>query len=456
MTKASVLLVDDDSEVLLSLAQALLRLELGVELHTATNASQAINLARSQQVAVVVMDLCLEAQSGVESGFALLRALLEQDPTCRVIVLTGHGSIEHGVRSLTLGAASFVEKPADLEHLAALLRDGVKQADLRRAYDKLQREQAQAAEPYWIGVSAAAATLRSQIEYAAANNQPVLITGETGTGKGLCAATIHRLSARSRRSFVRYQPLFSSADLVNSDLFGHLKGAFTGAVENRRGLLADADQGTLLLDEVDELPLSTQISLLGTLQEGTYRPLGSNKEQCSDIRLLAASNQKIEQCLESGKLRSDFYHRIAHYRIEIPPLRERKDDLAVLVEYFLKKSSEKESINVFHVQPEVVSQLRQYHWPGNVRELAAQVESAACRAAYAKRTSIGAADFHLSTAGERLMVGKSFNEQVQQFKGRLIKEALLRNGNNQVQAAKELGLERSTLRRFLAKMDTAE
>ena len=454
MTLAQVLLVDDDSAALLSLAQALQRLNLGAQLHTTTHAAEALLTARRRLVQVVVMDLCLEERTGAESGFALLRGLLEQDPACRVIVLTGHGSLEYGVHSLDLGAANFIEKPAELEHLAALIRDGIKQADLRRSYDNLKRDRSSVIEPFLIGIGAAADKLRKQVEYAAATNQPILITGETGTGKGLCAAVIHRLSSRAKNSLVRYQPRFSSADLVNSDLFGHLKGAFTGAVENRNGLLAEADQGTLLLDEVDELPLSTQISLLGALQEGVFRPLGSNQERCSNFRLLAASNRDIADCLERGQLRSDFYHRIAHERIEVPPLRERKEDLPILAEHFLKRLSDKEGLNVFRLGADVSAKLAEYDWPGNIRELAARIESAAYRARYGKRTSIETDDLNLSAGLQTSAKAESFNEQVQRFKQRLISDALSRCNNNQVRAAQELKLDRSTLRRLINRGST--
>ena len=189
-----------------------------------------------------------------------------------------------------------------------------------------------------IGESAAAQKLKCELSYAAQSNQAVLLNGETGTGKGLCAQVIHELSPRKARALVRYQPLYSSPDLVNSDLFGHLQGAFTGAAENREGLLNEAQGGTLFLDEIDELPPTTQVTLLGVLQDRRYRPLGSNKEQAADFRLICASNQNLEHCVQSGKLRVDLYHRLAHLQIQILPLRER---LAALEQAIAGQEAEK-------------------------------------------------------------------------------------------------------------------
>jgi len=448
---ARLLLVDDDGDALLSLTRALKAQGFNGVISAASTAERAMELAAKEDPHAAVVDLCLDDKEGVESGFKLIKSLAAVAPFCRVIVLTGHASTAHGIRALNLGAASFLEKPADLNHLLALLQDGVAQSELRRAYEELKTSKGgDEIGRLIIGCSAKMRALVEEVKYASQTGQPVLITGETGTGKGLCAQTIHRLSARNRFKFVRYQPNFSSADLVNSDLFGHRRGAFTGAYEDRRGLIQEAEQGTLFLDEIDELPLETQVTLLGVLQDRKYRPLGSDREQETNFRLICASNQDIEQCLAQGKLRKDFYHRIAYQHIHIPPLREHCEDIKDLACFILGSLREREQVHVFEIEKAAMDRLMHFEWPGNVRQLEAVVESAAYKAQFAGRSSVGEEDLNLGAKAADVG-GVGFHDQVQAFKLKLINDALARQGGNQLKAARELGLERSTLRRLLAR-----
>lgn len=448
----SILLVDDDSEALLSLARALKAAGVEAPIHAAGNPTTARELFVQKNPSVVVLDLALLPARGVESGFELLKEFSSADGSARVIMLTGHNAIEHGIRALHLGAASFLEKPADVPLLAALIRDGIRQAEIRRAYDKLKQSGAGALEDLVIGSSNAIEEVRKNIRYAASNNQSVLITGETGTGKGLCALAIHRLSARSTRHLVRYQSTFSTADLVNSELFGHTKGAFTGALSDRRGLLLDADGGTLLLDELDELPQETQVTLLGVLQERKFRPVGSNSEISSDFRLICATNADPQKSVESGKLRRDLFHRVAHLKIHLPALRERRQDIELIGAQVLRRLVEREAVTVYEFEREAVAKLVAHEWRGNVRELEAVVEGAAYRAQYEGRRVIAAVDVTFVGAGPSSGAElKGFSEQVEDFKRSLIEAALQRHGGNQVQAAQELGIDRSSMRRILAR-----
>lgn len=446
-----VLLVDDDQAMLESLARTLITLQLGAEIICAHSVSQAIEIADERRPLVAVIDLAIHPALGVESGFNLLKALLELDRTIRVIVLTGHGDSSYGVRALDLGAGSFLEKPANPQHLKALVTDGMALARLRRSHAALVENGPSKAGTSYIGKSPAANKVRAQISFAATTNQPILITGETGTGKGLCARLIHELSARSTKRFVRYQPTFASADLVNSELFGHLKGAFTGAAENRYGLFSEAQGGTLFLDELDELPPECQVLLLGVLQERNFRALGATKEQAADFRLIAATNSDLEKSLNAGKMRRDFYHRIAHEQIHLPTLRERLEDIPDLVEFLLEELRTRERVDIFDVHPDVFSRLSDYPWPGNVRELGAIIEGAAYRSQFAGRRTIKTEDIVLGSGRKHSADSGSFHEQTERFKLRLIEEALQRQGGNQVRAAESLGLDRSSLRRILAR-----
>jgi DNA-binding NtrC family response regulator len=232
---------------------------------------------------------------------------------------------------MQLGAASFLEKPADPEHLAALLKDACAQAELRRAYNELKNEGSRAGLSELSGISVALQKLREEIEFVATTNQPVLLLGETGTGKSLCARLIHDLSKRRTRKCIYYQPNFGGGDIVQSELFGHTKGSFTGAVENRRGLVVEADGGTLFIDELDAVPAETQVKLLDLVQEQRIRPIGSDVYQKVDCRCIAATNRPIQEALDSGLIRRDLHHRLAHCVISIPPLRERLEDLPLLI-----------------------------------------------------------------------------------------------------------------------------
>ena len=466
MSAANVLFVDDDQAASASLMRALSRSGLGASFQVAPTETKALELFRSQPIDVVVMDLSIDDRRGVESGFDLLKNFVEISQVTRIIVLTGHGTTEHGVRALGLGAASFLEKPADIPHLAALIKEGLRQAELRKAYAKLLEAgtAGDAVERQIIGKSSAISRVIEAVKYAAHTNQSVLITGETGTGKGHTAAVLHRLSKRREKHFVRYQPSFGTADLVNSDLFGHVKGAFTGAQQDRTGLIAEAEGGSLFLDEIDELPVEVQVSLLGLLQDRVYRPVGGTREIKTDFRLITATNRNIRDCVAQGKVRQDFFHRIAHFQIELPPLRERREDISLLAEHVLARVREQEQLNVFHLEPAAIQALESYSWPGNVREFEAVLEGAAYHANYKNRQVIQVEDIQVGNGGPTSAVPAgngesvvathgSFTEQVEAFKVKLIAEAIARNGGNQAQAAKDLQLDRSTLRRVLGRRE---
>ena len=336
--------------------------------------------------------------------------------------------------------------------LQALIDDGILQSNLKRSYEQIRESgQERELEDLIVGKSAAAQKLREEVLYAGQNKQAVFLNGETGTGKGLCARAIHDFGRRQEKSFVRYQPTFGTGDMVSSDLFGHSKGAFTGAIEDRRGLIEVADGGSLFLDEIDELPLETQVLLLGVLQDKVFRPVGSTVEKQADFRLISASNRDVEKCIEDGKLRRDFFHRIAHFKIELPALKERKDDLESLAAHCLSQLQKSEELSVYEIEASALERLQSYEWPGNVRELQAVIEGAAYRSEYAGRNSILTDDLNL---GKKDSVSKSeltFSEQVEAFKRKLIEDALAHNDGNQVKAAKSLGLDRSSMRRILAR-----
>lgn len=458
-----IIIVDNDADLVQSLVRVLSRLVAPRTVCAAGNAIKALELVDAQRPLVAVVDLCLNERVGVDSGFELLAQLRATLPQMRVLVLTGHGSRANGVRAMQLGAASFLEKPVDPEHLAALIRDAIVQAELRREFEKLIHEGAALSTRELCGESVAITQLRNDIAFAAATSQPVLLLGETGTGKSLCARLIHDQSARGAKKFVHYQPNFAGGDIVQSELFGHTKGAFTGAVESRRGLALEADGGTLFLDELDAVPRDTQVLLLDLVQEQRIRPVGSDSYHRVNCRFITATNKPLRQVLDEGLVRKDLHHRLAHNVITIPPLRERKEDIMLLASAILQTIRQREGLNVFDIDSPLLIELQDYPWPGNIRELQGVIENGAYRAHFSGRSTIQQRDVML---GERVAchesspckhdvsarVGQtviaSFHEQVESFKRDLVRQALARCAGNQVQAALLLGVDRGTVRRL--------
>lgn len=456
--RVRILLVEDDLEALQSLLRAVKAHEKEYDVQTAATPEAAKELLNaSSPFHVVVLDLSLNAKEGVESGFRVLAEVLRRDPCTRVIVVTGHTELEHGVRALNLGAASFVGKPPNLEHLMALVRDAVNGAVLRREHARVLAREHQALERLVVGESPKARALRDMLLAASRTMQPVLIRGETGTGKNLCAEAIHNLSARAQGKFVRYQTSFGSADLTNSDLFGHVKGAFTGAEADRVGLIQLASGGTLFLDEVQALPLETQVALLGVLQDQRVRPLGGNLEQRAEFRLISATNADVDAQLKEGSLRADFYHRISGLEIEIPPLRERKEDVPLIAAMVCQQFQLRYASPVLGLSESAVERLSEHDWPGNVRELQAVVESGAWTAMGAGRERIDDSDIRFkhvqrqATGIEGLgkLPGNTLEEKVDLVTYHIVQEAVKEAGGNLTRAAQSLGTSRWTLHRVL-------
>ena len=447
-----ILIVDDDVSAAQSLSRALIASGIEAEWYFESQVNGATQTAAKVRPHVSILDLSLDDRRGVEGGFEVLRSIRGAVASCRVVVLTGHGSAEFGVRALGLGAANFIEKPANVTHLAALVRDGILQSVLRRSFEELTESASRELHSVIVGKSAAAVKLRGDVQRAASHNQPVLIRGETGVGKGVCAHAIHRFGLRKGGEFVRYQAGFGSLDLINSDLFGHVKGAFTGATGNRIGVLERADRGTLFLDEVDELPSSVQVTLLGVIQEKRFRCVGATSETASEFRVIAATNCDTEVALSEGKLRRDLYHRIAGTVIDVPPLRDRAEDIPMLCEGILRRLTAQEQTSVFGLSGDVYARLSSYQWPGNIRELESVVESAVYRSQYEGRGEIAESDICLPASPTPLDTKSlTFHDRIEEYKKEVVLDALHKSGGNQVHAARALGIDRTSLRRILGR-----
>lgn len=448
-----VLFVDDDEIFCRSnIASIRRRWDTFQPLSAHTQAS-ALALAEEHAPRVAVLDLAIIPAEGPQSGLRLLGQLLALIPYLRVVILTGHGEDRYGIDALRAGAVTFLCKPPDTDHLTALIKDNLEQSRLQQL---MLMNGSSDADEYSIGTLRTRSSLMrialETVEFAASTNQAVLLVGETGVGKGVFAQAIHSLSKRRKAPLVRFQPLFGGHDLVGSQLFGHERGAFTGANDRRIGLIEDAHGGTLFIDEVDELPVETQIMLLNTLQEKSFRRLGGNKELSSDFRLVAATNRSVEESLRSGKLRHDFYHRLAHVTITIPPLRERTGDLPDLATQFLRAIDAKEQLGVFGFEDATLLAIRSHPWTGNVRELQATIEGAAYRARFAKRGRIQADDLGLTRevkVDENPGSQWSLRTLVEAYEQKLVDETMDRVGGNISQASRELQIDRKGIRRIL-------
>lgn len=450
--KANILLVDDDKTASEALIRSLKRRGASYDFHLAENRDQALRLAEDLSPEAIVLDLSLDPIQGPESGLALIGDLLDVASCSRVLVLTGHGGDDFGVRALKEGAASFLEKPAEADHLLALISDAVSFAALKRQYQRLSSTPENAGT--LLGISTKSRVMHTVLEraaFAASTSQPLLILGETGVGKGVLAQAVHNADTRSRGAFIRFQPSFGSSDLTASELFGHKKGAFTGAISDRKGLLEEAHEGTLFIDEVGELSPETQVLLLHTLQERVFRPVGGSRDIRSSFRLIAATNRTLEELTELKLLRADFFHRIAHVTITIPPLRERPEDILDLAQQFLSALCHREKLSVQGFSADAVRALRRYSWPGNVRELLAVVESGAYHSAFEQRSFIEPADLGLKQRKGSRESDLSFRERVQLYELQLVRDAMQKHGGNQCKAADSLKIDRIVLRRILSR-----
>lgn len=363
------LLVDDDAEILQPLAK-LVESE-GFETTTSQNLGEARSQLLGGDFDVVVADLSLPDGNALE-----LLPQIEERPSTEVVLITGRGSVDSAVAAFRGGVVDYLTKPIDTARLRGILRKLLRTIALRDEVDALRTELRRAGRfEKMIGASASMRKLYDQIVRVAPTDATVLITGETGTGKELVAESIHRISPRAKGPFVAMNCGAVAANLIESELFGHERGSFTGATQRHRGVFVRADGGTLLLDEIIEMPTDLQVRLLRTLETKKVLPIGSENEIAVDVRVLAATNRDPEQAVRDGKLRDDLLYRLLVFPIEVPPLRDRGDDVVMISEYYLAELNEEAGTSK-RFTLEALEQLRAQPWPGNVRELRNCIERA--------------------------------------------------------------------------------
>ena len=363
---ASILVVDDEEAIVSSLGSILQ--DEGYEVAVAKSGVEALKIYTVDPPDLMLLDIWMPEMDGLET----LRRVKELVPTAQVMVMSGHGSIETAVKAIKLGAYDYIEKPLSLENVTLRVKHALEQFRLEEENRSLRTKVQRKFE--LVGQSPAMQQLRQLIDTAGPTNSRVLVGGENGTGKELVARAIHLQSARADRPFVAVNCAAIPETLIESELFGHEKGSFSGATSMKRGQFEQADGGTLFLDEIGDMSLNTQAKVLRALQEQQFNRVGGTKLLKVDVRVLAASNKDLMKEIEKGTFREDLYYRLNVVPIVVPPLRERREDIPLLIRHFMKLHAEEQDLRTKEVTPDAMAVFQQYEWPGNIRELRNLIE----------------------------------------------------------------------------------
>ena len=435
--KAKLLLVDDEPGTLASLSRAF-RLA-GHEATVCDNAGKAIELANASNFDLIFSDVVMPGKDGL----ALLEELRSLGITTPVVMMSGQAHIEMAVRATRLGALDFLEKPISTEKLLLTVENAVKLQRLESENQRL-RQRLGGHEIVWLG--GAMKKVMAQLERVAPSETRICILGETGTGKELVARALHEKSPRSSGPFVALNCAAVPAELIESELFGHEKGSFTGAAARHIGKFEQAERGTLFLDEIGDMPAAMQAKLLRVLEEGEVERIGAAKPVPVDVRVIVATHRNLEALVREGKFRQDLFHRVFVYPLALPPLRERPEDIPRLVEHFAAQVCAQNSWKPISFTPEAIQALRQYSWPGNVRELRNVVERLMLLAEKeVDAQTVRAALVPGEEAGGTSLGAGTLADRVEKFERDVILAELKRTGFHMTNTAKILGLERSHL-----------
>ena len=449
LPRGRILIVDDEELYRRALKRVLTR--GGYDISTVPDANEAMTAVSAAHFDLVLCDLRMPGVSGLE----LIEQIKETKPDLPCILITGHGGIEQSIAALRAGAYWYLEKPFDQVHLDLVRRlvdQAIEHGRLRSENRILQSHlRSRYRFDSIIGQSDALRGVLEIVEKVADTDSTVLITGESGTGKELIAKAIHYNSPRASRVLVTVNCGAIPEELLESELFGHVRGAFTNAIQHREGRFSAADGGTIFLDEIGDMSPNLQVKLLRVLQDGSFEPVGSSKPQSVDVRVIAATNQDLEQAIEQGKFRADVFYRLNVIPIEVPPLRSRRDDISLLANHFLHRIGTEKGKLVKGFRSEALERLRGYDWPGNVRELENLIErlvvlrdgdEISVDDLPPKLQRSSGPSFGMPPIGPD---GIDFNETVDQVETHMILQALRQTKWNKNRAAQLLGLNRTTL-----------
>ncbi len=449
MKKFTILTIDDEENIRIGLADYF-ELE-GYNVKTASSGKEGLSIIEEGGIDIVITDLKMDGISGEE----VVRRVTTEHPGIPAIVLTGHGSIDDATASIKAGAFDFLTKPLDLDHLNIVVKNALHGKILAEQNKELKEKLSKSissSDDDMIGKSSEIAKVRQMIEKAAPSKASVLITGESGVGKELVARAIHNKSERKDKPFVIVHCAALSESLIESELFGFEKGAFTGAESMHKGRFELADGGTIFLDEIGEINQATQVKLLRVLQERKFERVGGEKTIEVDVRVVAATNKNLEQEVKLGNFREDLYYRLNVIRIEMPSLRERKDDIPLLMHSFLRRFNIEDEKNITGFDNRSKSAMIKYNWPGNIRELKNCVESAVVMCT---GTQIKIEDLPNSVRAKseehtiQIPVGITMDEAEKI----IIQENLAANNGNKSKTADMLGIGRKTLHRKLDELN---
>ena len=448
----TLLIVEDEAKM-----RRLLELNLaeeGYALQTASDAEAGLKILRRNSIDLIITDLKLPGMDGLE----FLAAVKRQNAALPVVVMTAYGTVETAVEAMKAGASDYVLKPFSLEEMRLIVR---KELAVRRLEEENVSLREAVGHRYQfrniVGNSSRMQEVLATVDRIALTSSTVLLGGESGVGKDMIARAIHQHSRRAAGPFIKINCTAIPENLLESELFGYEKGAFTGAVNSKPGKFELADKGTIFLDEIGDVPGSTQVKLLRVLQEREFERLGGTKTLKVDVRVVAATNQDLRAALEEGTFREDLYYRLNVVPISIPPLRQRKGDIPYLADFFLERFAREAGKNLAGITPAAMKVLADFHWPGNVRELENIIERAVVMA-NGERVDVG--DIQLDTAPARSAAAEDGTAApflpagmtLEQHEDELIREALRRAGGNKSQAARLLGVSRNALRYRLSKI----
>jgi len=435
-----ILVIDDEEHMCWALERAMK--QEGYQVLTTTRGRAGLEMIREEAPSLVILDLKMPEMDGME----VLKQAKEINAKLPVIILTAHGTMETAIEAMKIGASDYLAKPFDLDELKIVIKQNLVMSQLVNEVNFLRSELTKKYRTM-VGESPAVKEVSRLLEKVANSNATVLITGESGTGKEVAAVAIHQNSPRRDYPFVPVNCAALPENLLESELFGHEKGAFTGAVARKLGRFELADKGTIFLDEIAEMPQSMQVKLLRVLQERSFERVGGTETLHVDVRIIAATNRDLSSAIEKGQFREDLYYRLNVVRIHLPPLRERREDIPLLAGHFLEKL--RPTYMVSRISNQAMKLLNQYSWPGNIRELQNVLERAAI---ISHGSEIAAEDLPrefqstpLKTGGETLVDIPDSGIRLEELERELIIKALEKSKGNQTRAAQLLGITRSAL-----------
>jgi len=446
MANKKILVVDDDDQIRQLLRDRLIANDYLV--HEASNGPQALEFAQKESPDLILLDLKMPGLDGL----SVLKQLKEFNPSITVIILTAFGTVDKAVEAMKQGAFDFIPKPCNPDHILLVVRRALERQKLE-SKNRFLRNQLEERFKFIYGESSKMKKVIDTLKQVAPAKSTVLLIGESGTGKHLLAHQLHNWSDRNTEQLIYINCTTLTEQLLESDLFGHEKGAFTGAIKQKKGRFELADGSSLFLDEISDLDLSIQAKLLHVLEYGEFQHVGGTDVLKTDVRLIAATNKELHEQVEQGKFREDLYYRLNVLTIHIPPLRERKEDMPQLIDFFLQKYTESIKKPKMTISSVAMNILTNYNWPGNVRELENTIERAVVLNSGQEITEDLIIGLTTKTLKDEIPVGISLDEAMNKFKKQFLSKTLKQTENNQSKAANILNIQRTYLNRLIKELN---